>query len=75
MSEITIQDARDLSVLTRDEAMNVIIRLQSERDELVKALNTLIASHTGYLSVPERKYALWDARRLVTHHGGEGAWL
>lgn len=45
MSEITVKDARDLSFTTRDEAVDIVIRLMEERDALLQALKNLLESH------------------------------
>ncbi len=39
---MTVKDARDLSFTTRDAAIDVVIRLMKERDELLEALNNLV---------------------------------
>jgi hypothetical protein len=40
MSGMTRKDAKDLSFVTRDQAVDVVIRLMEERDACVKALTT-----------------------------------
>jgi hypothetical protein len=42
MSNLTVKDARDLSFLTRDQAVDIIIRLMEERDACVSALRHLL---------------------------------
>jgi hypothetical protein len=47
MTSMTVKDARDLSFLTRDQAVEIIIRLMEERDACVEALEGVMYWDNG----------------------------
>lgn len=66
MSTLTIKDARDLSFLTRDQAVEIIIRLMEERDACVVALQHLLVAHGEQLD-----YAFQQAQDAIAKATGE----
>jgi hypothetical protein len=47
MSGITAKDAKDLRFITRDQAVDVVIRLMDERDACVNALYLYLKAGVG----------------------------
>lgn len=42
MRTLTVKDAKDLSFVTRDDAVDVVIRLMEERDALAAVLDKIV---------------------------------
>ena len=68
---ITRKDARDLTFVTREQAVDTVIRLMEERDELLEALKAMLVEKP----IDELfEYAAWckkQARAAIAKAEGE----
>jgi cobalamin biosynthesis protein CobT len=71
---MTRKDAEDLSFITRDQAIDVVIRLMEERDACVEALEAAVQWGGGMADAPRAARPEWfDMARSAIAQAKEGA--